>query len=267
MPSSAQERTDELGWYHTIELGNGVVTKGYVDTRGAVSRVPLPQSLEGKRCLDVGTQNGFWAFEMERRGASSVLGVDLSDSTQLDWPPRRALEDPSGGYLELDDRDLHRRSFEFAKEALGSKVEWNGVSVYDLSSAQLGLFDFVFMGSLLLHLRDPVRALTKVREVCVGEAVFFDTISLISTIAFGRRPRAHLNATQVWWWTPNRAALVRMIQSSGWDIVESTPILYIPKGERFRTLTARGVLTAGVDGVVSVLRGAPHVAFRVRPMG
>jgi hypothetical protein len=49
--------------------------------------------------------------------------------------------------------------------------------------------------------------------------------------------------------------------------VETTPILYIPKGERFRTLTPRSVLAAGVDGVVSMVKGAPHVAFRVRPMG
>jgi tRNA (mo5U34)-methyltransferase len=264
--SSLQERADALGWYHTIEFGHGVVTKGYVDTRRIVDRVPLPKSLEGKRCLDVGTQNGFWAFEMERRGAKSVLGVDLSDPTELDWPPRQELEDPSGGYLALDDRDLHRRSFEFAKDALGSSVDWKGISVYDLSQEDLGSFDFVFMGSLLLHLRDPIRALTKVREVCVGEAVFLDTISLISTVAFGRHPRAHLNATRVWWWTPNRAALIRMIESSGWDVLESSPILYIPKGERFIKLKARDVLAAGVDGVVSVLKGSPHVALRVRPL-
>jgi tRNA (mo5U34)-methyltransferase len=267
MPSSLQERADELGWYHTIELGDGVVTKGYVDTRGVVARVPLPSSLAGKRCLDVGTQNGFWAFHLERLGAAAVTGIDLADSSQLDWPPRQALADPTGAYLALDDRDLHRRSFEFAKNALGSKVEWMGLSVYDLSREQLGTFDFVFMGSLLLHLRDPVRALARVREVCAGEAVFFDGVSLVGSVAFRRRPWARIDGTRVWWWTPNRAALYRMIDSAGWEIVEHTPILYVPIGSRFINLKARDVLRAGVDGVVSVLKGAPHIAVRARPLG
>jgi tRNA (mo5U34)-methyltransferase len=51
-----------------MELAPGVLTPGWLDHRGAVARVPFPDSLEGKRCLDVGTFNGFWAFEMERRG-------------------------------------------------------------------------------------------------------------------------------------------------------------------------------------------------------
>lgn len=35
-----------------------------------MSKLPLPDSLDGMRCLDVGTQNGFWAFELERRAAT-----------------------------------------------------------------------------------------------------------------------------------------------------------------------------------------------------
>jgi hypothetical protein len=123
------------------------------------------------------------------------------------------------------------------------------------------------MGSLLLHLRDPVDALAKIREVCRGEAVFFDMVSFASTVVFGRRPRALLDGRQVWWWTPNRSALRRMIESAGWEILETTPILYVQPGKLFPKPKARQVLAGGVDGVVSSLRGAPHVAFRARPLG
>src|SRR5437016_1983956 len=44
--------------------------------------------MDGMRALDVGTWDGFWAFEMERRGAD-VLALDLDDPQDLDWPPRR----------------------------------------------------------------------------------------------------------------------------------------------------------------------------------
>ena len=63
------------------------MTAGWFDTRATVRKVPLPASLAGKRCLDVGTWDGFWAFEMERRGAESVLAIDLQDQDQWDWPP------------------------------------------------------------------------------------------------------------------------------------------------------------------------------------
>lgn len=55
-------------WYHTIELAPDVVTPGWFDCRPVATRV-LPASCEGLRCLDVGTFDGVWAFEMERRGA------------------------------------------------------------------------------------------------------------------------------------------------------------------------------------------------------
>ena len=56
-------------WYHTIELRPGIETPGWFDVRGVAATLPWPD-LTGKRCLDVGTFDGFWAQEMVRRGAS-----------------------------------------------------------------------------------------------------------------------------------------------------------------------------------------------------
>ena len=52
----------EQEWYHTLELAPGVVTPGWFDTREVPQRLPIPASLAGRRCLDVGTFDGFWAF-------------------------------------------------------------------------------------------------------------------------------------------------------------------------------------------------------------
>ena len=38
--------------------------------------MPWPD-VRGKRCLDVGTYDGFLAFELERRGAASVVATDI----------------------------------------------------------------------------------------------------------------------------------------------------------------------------------------------
>src|ERR1700730_19119207 len=81
---SAEERQsallDEaraLKWYHTLELPGGYVTPGYFDLRAVSRKVPIPPSLSGLRCLDLASSDGFWAFEMARRGAEEVVRVGV----------------------------------------------------------------------------------------------------------------------------------------------------------------------------------------------
>lgn len=119
-PSPAGSLAEEVSrhsWYHTIELPHGIVTKGVFDTLDERARLPLPASLAGKRCLDVGTLDGFWAFELERRGAAEVVAVDVADRTALDWP---AFVEQAE--WEKAERLGEHRGFELAKRALGSDV-------------------------------------------------------------------------------------------------------------------------------------------------
>src|SRR5919201_205600 len=60
------ERARQQRWYHTLELGDGVVTDGWFDLRPYVHHYGLPERLDGVRALEVGTWDGFWAFELER---------------------------------------------------------------------------------------------------------------------------------------------------------------------------------------------------------
>jgi tRNA (mo5U34)-methyltransferase len=89
---SAQSRIAELGWWHTMEVAPGVVTAGGWDLRATADALPWPtQALTGLRCLDIGTMDGFWAFELERRGASEVLATDVLDTARLDRFPADRL--------------------------------------------------------------------------------------------------------------------------------------------------------------------------------
>ena len=151
-----------LRWYHTIELPGGAVTPGEYDTRRALRKIPFPQSLAGLRCLDVGTHDGFWAFEMERRAAAEVVAIDLDDPARVDIsePVPERLPDAA-----LADRRGRPAAFAYAHRALNSNVIRRDLSVYDLERDEIGEFDFAFVGTLLLHLSEPVRALTAVRKV------------------------------------------------------------------------------------------------------
>ena len=80
----ARARIARIEWWHTIEVAPGIVTPGGWDLRPTAHRLPWPRSLAGMRCLDIGTMDGYWAFELERRGAAEVIASDVLDATRLD---------------------------------------------------------------------------------------------------------------------------------------------------------------------------------------
>src|SRR4051812_21061213 len=114
-------------WYHTIELRPGVVTPGWFDTRKVEPLLPWPD-LQGKRCLDVGTFDGYWALAMEARGAAEVVAIDVLDPKQWDWPP---------GHKAADVESIGRRKregdgFLLVTKELKSQVKRLEMNVYDL---------------------------------------------------------------------------------------------------------------------------------------
>jgi tRNA (mo5U34)-methyltransferase len=254
------EEVAKFQWYHTIELPDGVVTPGLFDTRASARKVPLPASLAGKRCLDVGTADGFWAFEMERRGASEVVATDLID------PSLRDTTRGAKTLAPLPEGEVSRqtRTFALARDALGSKVEWRNLSIYDLSPAEVGTFDFVFVGSLLVHLQDPVRALKAVRSVTNGALLNYEAVSLWLTAFHPRIAAARLyGLTAAAWWIPNKACLRRWIEAAGFDVVRSGPVSFV--GHRRTRPALRALARHPLAGTLLWAAGVPQVWVESRP--
>lgn len=264
-PASAD---DVSLWYHTLELPGGVITPGWFDLRDQLDKLPWPD-VKGKRCLDVATYDGFYAFELERRGAAEVVATDIGGHEGWDWPARaRAM----GGKELAKLAGEKGHGFEVARELLGSRVDKRVISVYDLNPAELGTFDVVVCGSLLLHLRDPVRALEAIRSVCTQSFLSVEAISLSLSVLFRRAPVAALCNEDIrcQWWTVNRAGHRRMLEAAGFDIVESTPPFsepfgvshpshaHPPRDPRSRVVSTFRRVIAGSDGV-------PHAALLARP--
>jgi tRNA (mo5U34)-methyltransferase len=259
-----RRRVEALEWYHTLELAPGVVTPGWFDTRSITGDVCLPTSLAGQRCLDIGTFDGFWAFEMDRRGAAEVVAIDVLDPAGWDWPAGSTDAVASA----LAARKGRGEGFLLAAEALASPVRRVERSVYDLDPAVDGEFGFVYLGSLLLHLRDPIGALERVRSVCNGELVLCDAIDPWLSRVWRGRPMASLDAVgRPWWWKPNEAALVGMVEAAGFEVVEGPKRLRMPRGKgQPRSLPRPRVLRspAGRQAIRSAWRGDPHAALRAR---
>jgi hypothetical protein len=67
--------------YPTLELGDGLVTKGVFVHRPVLDRYPIPADLSGKRCRDDGRLLGVRDGTTRR---PSVTALDLEDPQELD---------------------------------------------------------------------------------------------------------------------------------------------------------------------------------------
>jgi tRNA (mo5U34)-methyltransferase len=211
--TSLRERAAGIGWYHTLELAPGLVTPGMFDLRGQVGRYGLPERLDGLRVLDVGTWDGFWAFEFERRGAAEVVALDLDDERLLDFPPRRrptAFPSVARG-----------AGFALAAEAYGSRVKRVVGSIYEADPSVLGTFDLVFCGMVLVHLRDQLLALERIARLCRGTFISAEEPDMSTGwLPFPAvRYRADRDAAIVFW-LPSERAWRRMMWTAGFDSVE-----------------------------------------------
>jgi len=126
----------QKGWWHTFELPDGSVIEGVASLAGLKNRIaqfPIPADLRGKRVLDIGCWDGWFSFEMERRGAE-VMAID-------NWDNQR---------------------FHYMHHLLGSRVDYRIMDIYELHPDKIGRFDIVLFMGVLYHLKHPLLALEKV---------------------------------------------------------------------------------------------------------
>ncbi|MEZ5398105.1 MAG: class I SAM-dependent methyltransferase [Bryobacteraceae bacterium] len=135
------------GLYHSFRLPDGSILEGANSLERLERRAasyPIPVELRGKAVLDIGPWDGFFTFDMERRGAS-VTAID---------------------YVDLD-------SFRAIAALMNSRARYERMEVYQLDPGVHGTFDYVLFLGVLYHLKHPLLALEKVcavtRDLCVVE--------------------------------------------------------------------------------------------------
>jgi tRNA (mo5U34)-methyltransferase len=222
---SVAERVAALQpWFHNLDL-NGVRTQpdhflGDFPANKFARFGHLIPDLRGKSVLDIGCNAGFYSFEMARRGAARIVGIDAE-----------------AHYLA---------QARFAADVLGfaDRVEFRQLSVYDVGA--LGeRFDLVLFLGVLYHLRHPLLALDLIREHVAREWLVFQTMQQGSDAVFSPpddHPFTMPGSTQPppyfdepgypklhfierafagdWtnWWAPNRAASEAMLRAAGFTV-------------------------------------------------
>jgi len=114
---------------------------------------------------------------------------------------------------------------------------------YDLTPEAIrGPVDFAFNGAILLHLRDPVRALEGARKALVpgGEMRLLETLSMSMTIRAPRRPAASFQAghSDFNWWVPNLAGIAAELRAAGFSQIERIAMVRPPSTKRMRQFYA-----------------------------
>jgi tRNA (mo5U34)-methyltransferase len=132
------------GWWHSFELPDGTRINGVCDLAGLKQRLaqfPIADDLRGRHVLDIGAWDGWFSFELERRGAE-VMAIDNWDNPRF--------------------REMHAM--------LGSRVDYRQMDMYDLTPERIGRFDIVLFMGVLYHLKHPLLALERVCALTTGMA-------------------------------------------------------------------------------------------------
>jgi hypothetical protein len=258
-----KRRIDALTWYHSFDL-NGWTTPGMFDHRQIVGKLLLPERLDGLRCLDAASADGFFAFELKRRGAAEVVSLDGESMATLDWQGA-----PDRQRSEFDMSELRQR-FELVREVTGLDVKRVKGNLYEVGPEQLGQFDLVFLGNVLLHLRNPQAALHALWSVTRGQLISYEPVSFVQSVMHPWSPAATLwNGTPgPMWWTHNFAGHRHLLRVSGFEILETRAPVLQPYG--LGTTGGKPTFSRRMDRVAYWLWnrwfGLPSSVVRARPV-
>jgi tRNA (mo5U34)-methyltransferase len=253
-------------WWHSIDLGGGVVTPGAKSPAHLAAEweaLRLPE-LGGKSVLDVGTWDGYFAFEAERSGAASVVALDHYvwaldlPRQQAYWRECQERGVPPEPYhtvprLWQPDQLPGKRGFDTAHAARQSRVRAVVADFMTMDLTTLGIFDVVFYLGVLYHMEDPLGALRRLaavtRELAVIETQAIAVPRYEESALCEFYPSHELNADVSNWWAPNARALGGLCRAAGFARVN---VLTPPPRRRFRSALYRSLVRPAVVHYVLV---------------
>jgi tRNA (mo5U34)-methyltransferase len=228
---------DAVPWWHSIELGKGVTTKGH-KTREVLELelqwLRLP-NLQGKSVLDIGAWDGYFSFAAERLGAARMVAldhyawsVDIAGWNHYSEECRKKGKKPGphSAVPEIWQPDTlpGKRAFDTACLALNSDVESIAVDFMEADLGELGTFDVVLYLGVLYHIQNPFEALKRLaavtKELAIIEtvAVFLPGLKHRGFCEFFEMDELQGDVTN--WWAPSKKALEGMCRAAGFKRAE-----------------------------------------------
>ncbi len=268
---TVQERVNAVpNWFHSIDLGNGVITPGSGKSQEQLQQelksIRLPD-LKGKSILDIGAWDGFFSFAAERAGAKRVVSLDHY-VWSIDWPAvRRYIEErqqqnaapepwhtiPSVWQPQTLPGKI---GYDTAHQILQSKAVSVVADFMTVDLERLGTFDVVLYLGVLYHIENPLEALKRLAAV-TGELAVIET-DAVAVPGYEEHalceffPSDERAADPTNWWAPNQQALEGMCRAAGFRRVE----ILVGRPQEAMTQQQPGNAPAGESGGLSPLRAA-----------
>lgn len=233
---------EDCSFFHVVELPGGELTPGQWDFRETEAAYHGHYPLKGKTVLEVGTATGSHAFWMEKQGAH-VTPIDLSPAHSWD-----IMVTPTQN--EADVRAQMQRTIRtisngwtYCRDRLGSNLTLHHGSTYDIPP-ELGDFDVITYGSVLLHTRDPIGALQH------GAARAKEAVMIMDRMPPNLDPERPLMEFMpklgnektfggwTWWWiSPQTFINALTIMGFREFSIKVSPHLYTPTGRKLDLFT------------------------------
>jgi Methyltransferase domain len=209
-------RREQCDFYHTMDFGQGDVVPGVWDLRGRERSYLGWVDVADQRVLEIGPASGHLTRHMEERSAE-VVAFELTPGVAADIVPQAGHDLVAQKQLSVGYTERVRNSWWYAHTRFGSRSKAVYGDIYALAD-DLGRFDVTLLGSVLLHVQSPFRALEQTatrtdRAVVVTEPV--RRIPADERRAIMEFAPVDTTKTVVVWWQLTPGAVIRMLRIFG----------------------------------------------------
>jgi tRNA (mo5U34)-methyltransferase len=141
----------DIRWFHTINLGNGVITHGVKSAEQLKAEFDIlglsADFLRGRRLLDIGCADGYMSLQCARLGAE-VTAVD----------------------------GIYRESLKYVREHAETKFQFYCIDFLSSSFLELGRFDVILYLGVLYHTMYPFEHFLRLASAsAAGATVLIET--------------------------------------------------------------------------------------------
>lgn len=186
--------------YHTLKFADGYLLKGRYDMDKYLENFHIPSDLNNKTVLEIGTANGYFAFEFAKRGAK-VTAIDLHDYS---WKEANQLMKTDVKFMVKDFRTIDET---------------------------FGKFDIVFCSNVLQHNSDMIDIIEQIKKMTKTQAII--GVNVFTHPKYQEIPFAKFSGESHYnhgilcgntFWIPNIECVRSMLEFAGFKKIIKFPI-------------------------------------------
>ncbi len=203
-------------FYHTMQFGPAEIQPGDWDLRGEERQYLGYLDFQGRRVLELGPATGYLGFWMEAQGAE-VVCLEVPPGLPQDLLPLPEVELAEHRASGMVFAEKIRNSWWYSRRKLGSRNSAVYADIYDLPQ-DLGRFDVCTLGSILLHLENPYRAVAQAASLTDKAIVVTDMVQDLPLDLNSHRMEFNPGDQPdnvVNWWGVSPGAVIRMLTVLG----------------------------------------------------